>query len=780
MPDRPFRDPNRLFMCIVLLIAMNPSAHGQAKHALLIGIGSYAPPAGSSLSVPAAGHAADSRFVLGTSWPNLRGPLVDVANMQVLLKDKFNFQDIRVLTEQEATRQGILAAMDKLTADTHIGDFDVIYYAGHGSRRLDTLSSKNQMDETIVPIDAWKGADDIRDKELAVHFNQIVYDKRAHLTAIFDSCNSGTMARGVTESVVRALPYDDRDVATEKKKDPTTIVEADLKRIPQDGDAIIVAAAASNESAAEALYSDDHKWHGAFSRALGQVLRSSTQSLSAVDVVAQVSNMLHADNMFQQPSVEGRMQQSLFGDPVAEHPLHVQVVRAFGATVTLDMGSAAGFDTGTQFTAVEPGPDGKKTLIEVGQIDEALLSTAQIIDGPRTVKPGQIFELSKMTYPQAARLVIFAANAETDPAAAMVEAKALFPGLTWVGDPTDAAIDYLVVNGSDGWSAYSKSGQKSAPGTEEKGAAFLLLGPPAPLKAAIEQTIPFQRNAFTFTQKLSEANYLLAMRQRFGGTREYAFLDRNVLIPHEPDAWVHSAEDDPDDAKLNGGMAPEVVCRNDVSLPVRTAWLPENSENSNDLIVALNRRIVRLGKLRVWLQSPGISPGTGGWPYRLAITPPNSDTPITGVLHPNQQYDVRLVTTAEERAASIPRPKYVYLLGFDCSANPFLFYPSRDHNGDATVPQPGPDGVYGLSVLLGVRQAVGVPLGADTLFLMVTAQKLTDPGVLVQDGVLDRGARGQASRFEALINDMSDASTRGPREVPTNWQIQPLVIPSKP
>ena len=50
------------------------------------------------------------------------------------------------------------------------GDRIVFYYSGHGSQRLDTLSSKNHLDETIVPIDAWKGAKDIRDKELAIRF----------------------------------------------------------------------------------------------------------------------------------------------------------------------------------------------------------------------------------------------------------------------------------------------------------------------------------------------------------------------------------------------------------------------------------------------------------------------------------------------------------------------------------------------------------------------------------------------------------------------------------
>ena len=774
------RSSGRLVIGLCLAISLGTVAHGQTRRALLIGIDHYAPPAGATLPVPPGGHARDSRFAPGASWINLRGPSVDVASMQVLLKQSYGFQDIRVLDERQATRQGILAAIDQLVADTHPGDLVVFYYAGHGSQRLDTLSSKNHLDETIVPIDAWTGAEDIRDKELALRFNKIVYDKHAHLTAIYDSCHSGTMARGVTNSVQRVLPWDDRDVADEKKQDPTTVTELDLKQIPQKGDAIIIAAAASTESAVEALYPGESEYHGAFTRALVRVLRSSTQALSADDVVAEVSNLLHADPVrFQQPSAEGRTQQSLFGDPVAAHPLHVHVSKVSATMVTLDMGSAAGFDVGTEFTAIEAGPGGQKTLIEVQSIGEPLVSTAKIVGGPANAKIGQIFELSTMTYPQAARLVIFASKPEPAPSGAAAATRTLFPSLTWVDDPTGKPIDFLVVDGEQGWVAYDQSGHAVAPGGAAKGTAFLLLGPPASLKSAIEGGVPFQRNAFAFTQKLTEANYVLATRIKPDGTAEYALFDPIVLTPHQADAYVRSAEDDPNDTALNGGVPPEVVCRNDVSLPVRTAWLAGRSESGNDIVLALNRRIVRLGKLRVWLQSASLAPGAAGWPYHLAITEAGSDTAVSGMLHSDQKYDVRLLTTADQRAATTPIPKYVYLFGFDCAANPFLLYPPRDLNGDAKTPQPGVDGVYPLSVWLGGEQ-VGTPLGADTLFLMATAERLNDLSVLLSDGVLDRGTRGAASRFDELITGMSDAGSRGPVTVPTNWLVQQLVLPSRP
>jgi hypothetical protein len=118
-----------------------------------------------------------------------------------------------------------------------------------------------------------------------------------------------------------------------------------------------------------------------------------------------------------------------------------------------------------------------------------------------------------------------------------------------------------------------------------------------------------------------------------------------------------------------------------------------------------------------------------------------------------------LITTAEQRAATIPIPKFVYLFGFDCAANPFLLYPDPHLNGVGTIPQPGVDGVYPLSVWL-TQEQVGTPLGADTLFLMATAEKDSDPS--------------------ELITDKSDTGTRGPVTVLTNWLVQQLVLPSRP
>jgi hypothetical protein len=62
--------------------------------------------------------------------------------MYMLLHETYGFTDIRELTGAQATRHGILDALDRLITDTHKGDLVVVYYSGHGSQRLDTKSSR--------------------------------------------------------------------------------------------------------------------------------------------------------------------------------------------------------------------------------------------------------------------------------------------------------------------------------------------------------------------------------------------------------------------------------------------------------------------------------------------------------------------------------------------------------------------------------------------------------------------------------------------------------------
>jgi hypothetical protein len=269
------------------------------------------------------------------------------------------------------------------------------------------------------------------------------------------------------------------------------------------------------------------------------------------------------------------------------------------------------------------------------------------------------------------------------------------------------------------------------------------------------------------------------MRVRTDGSPEYALFDQRVLAAHNEGDYVRSDENDPTEADLNGGKNPEVVCRNDFSFPVRTAWLHDGTPNATEDSIApvLARRIQRLGKLRVWQQIPSMASGVTDWPYHLNIVRTNNGA-ATDPLHPNDAYDVRLTATADEISKRAITPKYIYLFGFDCAANPYQVFPTDESNGIAQGPPLNPDGTFPTSYTI-MSETVSPPYGADTLFLLATKEKINNLSLLTYDGVIESGNRGAGGLDELMVN-LNDAGSRGATPMVTSWQVQQTVVPSRP
>jgi uncharacterized caspase-like protein len=113
---------------------------------------------------------------------SLRGPACDVEAMRrVLVGPRFGFS-VDVLLDRDATRVGILQALERMIAATCEGDVALFYFSGHGIRAA------------ICPHDYDRGLHDlaITDVELASVFDRIV-TRGARLTAILDCCFSGAL-----------------------------------------------------------------------------------------------------------------------------------------------------------------------------------------------------------------------------------------------------------------------------------------------------------------------------------------------------------------------------------------------------------------------------------------------------------------------------------------------------------------------------------------------------------------------------------------------------------
>ncbi len=168
---------------LLLALAFPARAAGGDRRALIVGINNYGE------GKAGVGRAAKRQF------SNLDGAVADAGAFRDLLINRYGFKDseIKFLSDDQATRTRLLGAIDDwLLRDAGKGSLRLFYYAGHGSQVPNSKSAEaDKKDETLVPADAWRGTDDIRDKELARRFDRAAR-AGVELTVVLDSCHSGS------------------------------------------------------------------------------------------------------------------------------------------------------------------------------------------------------------------------------------------------------------------------------------------------------------------------------------------------------------------------------------------------------------------------------------------------------------------------------------------------------------------------------------------------------------------------------------------------------------
>jgi len=128
----------------------------------------------------------------------LKGCINDVKNVSALVCQRFGFQNCIYLTDdqQDASKKptydNIINAMKWLTEGAKPGDSLFFHYSGHGGTAKDSENDEiDGFDETILPLDySSQGqiCDDVIYENLVKPLPQ-----GCRLTAIFDSCHSGTV-----------------------------------------------------------------------------------------------------------------------------------------------------------------------------------------------------------------------------------------------------------------------------------------------------------------------------------------------------------------------------------------------------------------------------------------------------------------------------------------------------------------------------------------------------------------------------------------------------------
>lgn len=261
---RFFPTPVLLLILVIFLgqtlIVTLPPAFGaggtSVRRALLIGIGKY------------------------QVLPRLPGTKNDIDLVHQVLVSRYGFseQDIITVRDEAATREGMLAAFNKIVQEAGPNDVVYIHYSGHGSQVQDLNGDEpdDQLDETLVPADGrTEGVPDITDDELEEILSRL---KTPKAVVVLDSCHSGTATRGL-EVRVRSVPADTR-VNLYKKGGVTTraIVPVNLHSY------VLFSGAASHEEALDGPV--DGRYHGFFTHSLFKSLQSVPMGASTREIFA--------------------------------------------------------------------------------------------------------------------------------------------------------------------------------------------------------------------------------------------------------------------------------------------------------------------------------------------------------------------------------------------------------------------------------------------------------------------------------------------------------------
>jgi hypothetical protein len=770
----------RALLAALCLLAPILHASGQTKSALLIGIDTYQP---ANTTVKAPPGVNTGRFAPGAPrFNNLSGPTYDVASLRaVLTSSKFGFpnddQHIHVLENGAATREGILAAMNKyLVEQPQKGDIVVLYVAGHGSLRVNSKSNKQTfdiagkptaLDNTIVPADAYLGTEDIRDREMARIFNKAV-DKGIRLTAIFDTCHSGGTARGAEvgpRTMARMLAFDPRDIA----EAPDTNSDGTPVTAPEDrkDNAVLVLAATQVDQTAKEL-PDASPPHGVFTIALIDALQALPANIPAIDLWKRVQVDLEVQGFAdQQPELDGSKQrklQPLFGGEAEQGKVRATVVSVDEDGVVLDIGSISDIGPGSEFVPLAQ-QAGEKVTLQIKAAQGVNRSVAAATPAGAKISPKDVFELSKWV-PAEKPAVHFWVPASSLTQAQIVSAvsEARSSGVRLVNDPSlEAWTDLVSWDGSQ-WTL-QKAGVRGAEllgptltagllqqKIARTGVVWLNVPPPAELASQLLMNNP--QSAAQSTSNEAQAMYVLAGMVTDAGPA-YAWYNRGELIAGRQTPAGYGAG-----------------CSPDSPYPIRTNWV--SAANAIEAATTMKESAAKLAKLNGWLQLQSNENGDSDYPYHLALqrTTDGGIAEDKGPSYKGELYQLILQARGDTRNGS----RWVYVLAIDCQGKGDLMYPRQ--GGGNRYPQE--NGRLEQFPLPGARFHITPPFGTDTYVLLTTSTALANPDALSFESVVRGGERGVSSPLETLLGSTS-AGTRGSAgEVPTDWGVEYLQLHSQP
>ena len=733
-------------LCFIGLLCCIFFTNAQQKRALVIGINKYDP-----------GDAKVTTNTTRTSWPNLDGCVNDAQAIRDMITTRYGFpkENIIELYEKNASRANIETALEKLIKESEEGDIVFIFYAGHGSKVINSLSiEKDKIDESIVPADVSTGAKDIRDKELSAYLNRIL-DKKVTFTGIFDCCHSGSIGRGYISD-----PPKTRDMAMEAydAKDPTDAPK------PEGKGALMISAAQDFEFAKEQTDELGNS-HGAFTLALLKAMNELGVDASVKNIFASVRAIMKYYGKTQEPVLAGPAQRqngTLFGIDKGSLPNKqlVAIIKVSGNSVELQGGLAMGLNVDNILKKIN-GNDS----IQVVSMNGANKSMAKLISGKaENIKPGDMFEVVNWVSSAAPSLKLFIPESkftvkQIDDWISIFKKLVDNNSIQLIEDIAKQKAD-VVFFYDKLWKVSDKTKGLQTIGqnlneTEIKkwitGKPKVYFNVPPSESLVKKYKSNYDENStIKITTNVNEADYMLVGRIFNKSIVEYALVQPLVMVSD------------------SAGFLPKRTSFNPVGISTQT---------EKDLIDSLVDYSFRIVKLKTWISLSGPKDQTS-FPFELTFKKYQSNNTITSnVVRVNDTLTIYFTPNKESAYNWDRKKRYVYAFSIDSKGAMNLLYPAQESGSiENLLPAMNNNGNAVETELSSI--IITPPSGTDHYFMLTTDEPIVNLSVFEQEGVLTRGNKGAPNPVLDLINN-TGTKTRSRVLTKLNWGIYKVILQTK-
>ena len=301
----------------------------------------------------------------------------------------FDNDNISLLKDQEATKEGILTAINELANKANQGDLVVIHFSSHGQQIFDDNNDElDNLDEAVVAYGApvnervyranngsrarYDGSLHLRDETLGTAILEVrsKLGKDGHVLVTMDNCHSGTGTRGTAKTRGGEAPLIPEWVekkSSAKKDDAGGLGFYDKSTTSRGAtDNLAKFVLISGASADELNYEtqdDDGNNVGSLSYCVSKVLQKVPEGATYRSLFANIKSEMAIKAPRQAPQIEGDIDYEIFGGRYIAQQKYFALKQVNGE-IRIDAGKLNGIAIGSTVSvekagATGPGTDGK-------------------------------------------------------------------------------------------------------------------------------------------------------------------------------------------------------------------------------------------------------------------------------------------------------------------------------------------------------------------------------------------------------------------------------------